>query len=198
MQAYSPRFQPLGRDAQGRIYYISTTYKGKKEPTAEERASLKKWSWFLAVWCRISGTESEMDVDTESDEEGEERFKRDGRWWCLSDPKEIRKLARWINATELLNDKVTTSNSYHNGTFSSAGRMTSMSVGHDSVPSPSSYGDTRDQSPLTEIEDDDDELADADSQFCASALDTPVTKSELTSLVKRLKEYADFLAWRCK
>ncbi|KAL5506983.1 hypothetical protein ACEPAH_6439 [Sanghuangporus vaninii] len=76
LQGAAPRFGPLGRDSQGRVYYASTAFRRKdkrakaKVPDEEEREEMQKWGWFLAVWGR-----------------------------------EIRQLAKWLAAAEGVDGK---------------------------------------------------------------------------------------------
>ncbi|KAG1839050.1 hypothetical protein DFJ58DRAFT_813247 [Suillus subalutaceus] len=87
-------------------------------PSLSERASNRRWSWFIAVWgvrpgieeridppkdedCSEDDSESESDLDSESDED-EDKSKRSQkkterpRWYAFSDPAEIFKLAEWV------------------------------------------------------------------------------------------------------
>ncbi|KAG2345520.1 hypothetical protein BDR05DRAFT_960429 [Suillus weaverae] len=90
-------------------------------PSPSERASHKRWSWFIAVWGVRPGieeridppkdedsseddSESESDLDSESDEDEDEdknkklqktRTERP-RWYAFSNPAEIFKLAEWV------------------------------------------------------------------------------------------------------
>lgn len=109
LQPYASRFTPLGTDTDGRAYYVSTAIKGKKTPSASDRESMRKWSWFLAVWGKeptnspmtVTGEKAgemlkdKMDVDDDDVEEGE-AGDEDGSWWGFSDPVQIRKLAKWL------------------------------------------------------------------------------------------------------
>ncbi|KAL0577031.1 hypothetical protein V5O48_004965 [Marasmius crinis-equi] len=118
LPACAPRFQPLGTDHDGRVYWALSpgvrdrefaksliaaasapaTSKKVRKPirrpkSAEERAMFKAWSWFLAV----SGKRpSDADVDGgESDEE----------WWVFWEPEEVKKLAGWISGRNGLDVK---------------------------------------------------------------------------------------------
>lgn len=99
------------------------SYKAKSRspwtpPSLSERASHKRWSWFIAVWgvrpdieertdppkdedCSEDDSEAESGLDSESDEdEDEDNSKKIGierpRWYAFSDPVEIFKLAEWV------------------------------------------------------------------------------------------------------
>ncbi|KAL0068742.1 hypothetical protein AAF712_004071 [Marasmius tenuissimus] len=112
-----PRFGPLGTDNDGRVYWAlspgvrdrefaqslitaaSATNKSKKvrkpirrPKSAEERATFKSWSWFLAVQGKKP---SGVDVEG-GDEPG---------WWVFWETEEIRKLASWISIRNGLDAK---------------------------------------------------------------------------------------------
>ncbi|KAL5484901.1 hypothetical protein ACEPAI_7543 [Sanghuangporus weigelae] len=93
LQGAAPRFGPLGRDSQGRVYYASSAFRRKdkrakaKVPDEEEREEMQKWGWFLAVWGRGAILE------------------REERWWGFYDPAEIRQLAKWLAAAEGVDGK---------------------------------------------------------------------------------------------
>ncbi|OCB90427.1 hypothetical protein A7U60_g2348 [Sanghuangporus baumii] len=93
LQGAAPRFGPLGRDSQGRVYYASSAFRRKdkrakaKVPDEEEREEMKKWGWFLAIWGRGAILE------------------REERWWGFYDPAEIRQLAKWLAAAEGVDGK---------------------------------------------------------------------------------------------
>ncbi|KAG1858146.1 hypothetical protein F4604DRAFT_1659212 [Suillus subluteus] len=87
-------------------------------PSLSERASNRRWSWFIAVWgvrpgveeridppkdedCSEDDSESESDLDSESDEDEDKSKKSQKkterpRWYAFSDPAEIFKLAEWV------------------------------------------------------------------------------------------------------
>jgi len=94
-------------------------------PSLTERASHKRWSWFVAVWgirpCAeerrdppkdeidseddTSESESEHDSGSSEDEDRENKIKPQKeniqperpRWYAFSDPAEIFKLAEWVD-----------------------------------------------------------------------------------------------------
>ncbi|KAG1732231.1 uncharacterized protein EDB91DRAFT_678387 [Suillus paluster] len=89
-------------------------------PSLSERASHKRWSWFVAVWGVRPGleerldppkdedyseddSESEPELDSEADDEEKSKKPRktknkseSSRWYAFSDPTEIFKLAEWV------------------------------------------------------------------------------------------------------
>ncbi|KAG2368046.1 hypothetical protein BDR07DRAFT_1457520 [Suillus spraguei] len=86
-------------------------------PSLSERASHRRWSWFIAVWgvrpgveeridppkdedCSEDDSESESDLDAESDEDEDKKLQKmkaeRPRWYAFSDPAEIMKLAEWV------------------------------------------------------------------------------------------------------
>jgi hypothetical protein len=115
MHAYSPRFEPLGRDADGRTYWALTpgatereralelllsgkensverkSKRGKKKKKKkvgirEDRQAMKDWSLFVAVWGQRPPLAETANL-TDEDEEG---------WWGFGEPSEVRNLAGWI------------------------------------------------------------------------------------------------------
>jgi hypothetical protein len=85
-------------------------------PSLSERASHKRWSWFIAVWgvrpaveertdppkdedCSEADSEAESGLDSELDEDEDNSMKTETerpRWYAFSDPVEIFKLAEWV------------------------------------------------------------------------------------------------------
>ena len=174
LQACAPRFKPLGTDAEGRTYYVSTSYEGKTIPSKEERSTMKKWSWFLAVWGRAgkpstSGLnkykQRDDDMSSLSDEED-----GDG-WWGFTSPSEIRKLATWIAAKEGLDMRKA------HGEEGKDINQTARMNPEDGMNIGGAEHDPRKMDLL--------------------GVSRRPTKNELKTLVKNLNEYADFLAWRC-
>ncbi|KAI0821692.1 hypothetical protein BC628DRAFT_1523476 [Trametes gibbosa] len=116
-----PRLAPLGRDADGRVYYALTPGMieredtvnlleddkrdirlGKRRGVADEsqRQRMRHWSWFIAVWGRKpEGAEvsklSHDDNDLEEEEEADEDEDAQG-WWGFWQPEEVAKLSEWL------------------------------------------------------------------------------------------------------
>ena len=109
-----PRFGPLGRDTEGRVYYAITPgvtereaavalleggkgdVKFGKRRVAEQdvRKEMKHWSWFVAIWGRKpDGAEVAQIEDDDDDDEEED----DGeRWWAFWEPEQVSKLSEWL------------------------------------------------------------------------------------------------------
>ncbi|KAI0335003.1 hypothetical protein GY45DRAFT_1358661 [Cubamyces sp. BRFM 1775] len=113
-----PRFGPLGRDAEGRVYYALTpgvaereaafdiledgtgeVNFGKRRGVADEaqRKGMRHWSWFLAVWGRKpEGADvSQTDDEEDGDEDEVENPDAEG-WWGFWQPEEVAKLSEWL------------------------------------------------------------------------------------------------------
>ncbi|KAI0655886.1 hypothetical protein C8Q70DRAFT_909722 [Cubamyces menziesii] len=113
-----PRFAPLGRDTEGRVYYALTpgvvereaavdiledgkgeTNFGKRRGVADEaqRKRMRHWSWLLAVWGRRpEGAEvSQVARGEDVDEEEVEDPDAEG-WWGFWQPEEVAKLSAWL------------------------------------------------------------------------------------------------------
>ncbi|KAI0705095.1 hypothetical protein C8T65DRAFT_577776 [Cerioporus squamosus] len=105
-----PRFGPLGRDTEGRIYYAITPGVTEREAAVElleggkgdvkfgkrrvaeqdARKEMKHWSWFVAIWGRKpEGAEVVNPEDADGDEDAE-------RWWAFWEPEQVSKLAEWL------------------------------------------------------------------------------------------------------
>ena len=90
IQGFAPRFTPFGTDAEGRVYYASSAFKGKKRnvPSLDERRSMRKWSWFLAVWGKVEGAKTGLQVSEDGEEDeldggGEEEVKISDRKFAI-------------------------------------------------------------------------------------------------------------------
>lgn len=186
-----PRYRELGRDHEGRVYYVLTPGPVEREAasqllaggdgkvkftkkrgavTVDERKGMEKWSWFVGVW----GRRPEGALMTEDDEESDEEQEEKEEWWGFWDPEEIKKVAEWIAMKNNLGV-------VHFGAdpdFDNAG-----------APSP--------LSDIPSDEDDDDEDDDGDIQMRVDSEGRQVpNRQELQDLVKGLNEYADLLQWR--
>ncbi|KAH9859078.1 hypothetical protein C2E23DRAFT_716870 [Lenzites betulinus] len=114
-----PRFAPLGRDADGRVYYALTpgiiereaavnflegdkgnVRLGKRRGVADEaqRKRMRQWSWFVAVWglkpegaevAKLSHDDDDAEDEGEADEDAE-------GWWGFWQPEEVAKLSEWL------------------------------------------------------------------------------------------------------
>ncbi|EIW63569.1 uncharacterized protein TRAVEDRAFT_62998 [Trametes versicolor FP-101664 SS1] len=117
-----PRFGPLGRDAEGRVYYTLTpgvvereaavnllegekgdVRFGRRRGVADEaqRKRMRHWSWLLAVYGRKpEGAAVAKRVRDEDDEGGDDNA-TDGDedaegWWAFWEPEEVAKLSEWL------------------------------------------------------------------------------------------------------
>ncbi|KAH9942475.1 uncharacterized protein BXZ73DRAFT_41158 [Epithele typhae] len=118
------RCAPLGRDADGRVYFALSPGVAEREAAEEllqgkrgevrmgrrkavveedERKRMRHWSWFLAVWGRKpEGAVVAMIDDGEEETEGKGKGKEttvegddEPRWWGFWHPEQIAKLAEW-------------------------------------------------------------------------------------------------------
>ncbi|KAL7281447.1 hypothetical protein ACG7TL_004760 [Trametes sanguinea] len=117
-----PRFAPLGRDADGRVYFALTPGMiereaavdlleggkgevrwGKRRGVADDaqRKRMRLWSWHLAVWGRKpEGAQvAKLAQDDGGASEDEEDGDRDAEcWWGFWQPEEVAKLSQWLAA----------------------------------------------------------------------------------------------------
>ncbi|KAI8993888.1 hypothetical protein BD414DRAFT_576506 [Trametes punicea] len=116
-----PRFAPLGRDTEGRVYYALTPgviereaavdlleggkgeiKLGKRRGVADEvqRKRMRHWSWLLAVWGRkpedveVAKSREERDDDCRDDQGGQ--IESGEGWWGFWQPEEVAKLSDWL------------------------------------------------------------------------------------------------------
>ncbi|KDQ57441.1 hypothetical protein JAAARDRAFT_193771 [Jaapia argillacea MUCL 33604] len=174
-----PRSGPLGKDGDGRIYWLLGPGASEREAAAnvltdgggngriskramvggEERRGMRRWSWFLSVW----GTRPELRGNEKGKDQEEEEEEEDGQdqWWGFSDPEEIKKLAGWIEGK--------------------------WKVEGDGIYASDVDASSRASSPLSEFSEGDD-----------VDMDGPPSKTGLRELIKGLREYAELLEWRVK
>ncbi|OJT06965.1 hypothetical protein TRAPUB_2166 [Trametes pubescens] len=117
-----PRFGPLGRDADGRVYYTLTpgvaereaavnllegekgdVKFGRRRGVADEaqRKRMRHWSWLLAVYGRKPEGAAVAKRLRDEDDEGEDGDAADGDedaegWWAFYEPQEVAKLSEWL------------------------------------------------------------------------------------------------------
>lgn len=179
MDSCSSRFVPLGCDKQGRIYYAlsaSGPQKGKKDriPSDNERATMRRWGWFLAVYGK-SGTvvkplgsdDTDVDSDEEEDVEGD-------RWWGFADADEMRKLSKWI--------------AYEAET--KGGASTDSTPQTSNATSDRAVSPARSLTPLSDLEEELDSKAENEARV--------PRPSKLKELAKSIMEFAEFIDWRLK
>ncbi|KAF9241536.1 hypothetical protein BU15DRAFT_44816 [Melanogaster broomeanus] len=202
--AYTTRISPLGRDMEGRVYWVLTPGMNEREavldrlqsysqgctrkssrarrkplvPSEEDRSALKKWSWFIAVWGkRPPVTERTIDTVADPDDSEAEESDEGEQWWGFWDPVEITRLVSWIQAKARLED---TPENVHGASIASKSR--------------SQFPDSDiDMDDLTDSEDSDDGMQDINTEISA----TP-TKVEVRSLVNELEQYATLLKCRIR
>lgn len=96
------RFEPLGVDPDGRIYYSPSSigpYRGKKDrlPTANERLGFRKWGWFIVVYGKPGTQIQNLETENPDTTEKPETIARSREgWWGFSDVSELRKLSNWL------------------------------------------------------------------------------------------------------
>ncbi|KAI0766519.1 hypothetical protein BC629DRAFT_1737547 [Irpex lacteus] len=216
---YISRVSPLGRDADGRIYYAMTPGVGETDAminllkgkdgrvkvgrkkggfTEEDRREMERWAWFVAVWGRkpegADIAKRDDDEDDESDEESDDEC-----WWGFWQPEEITKMAEWLSIKSGLEDHVgeiaKANGTKTNGAAKGKGKVkdarSRTSTATSSLSSLSTHA-----SSLTDVSDISDLSEDETNQV---NFDRPLGhKRELRELVSGLKEYADLLQWRIK
>lgn len=121
LSAYAPRFSPLGRDSEGRVYYALTASASECEAAEklvtgkgsgkvklrgfrgafgeQERKEMKRWSWFLCVHGpkpEDALVAKEVKIREEDGSESELSDQEEDLWWGFWDPAEVRKLAGWL------------------------------------------------------------------------------------------------------
>lgn len=103
------RFEPLGIDADGRIYYLPSSlgpFRGKKDrlPSPYERLSFRKWGWFIAVYGKPGTQIQDIELDEiNADPDNKDELREEG-WWGFSDVSEIRKLSKWLTSRPEIED----------------------------------------------------------------------------------------------
>lgn len=181
IQRYSPRFRRLGKDHEGRIYYVSSAFQTKRGPSLEEIKSMGKWSWFLAVWG-VGGPSVKAPVEEEEDSTDDE----DGdKWWGFCEPKEIKKLAKWIAATANVPKEVKEN---HRATESDIEMLDSNSRASSPLSELSSLSSSSSSS--------DEIKEDVEWQDTNLLEEGPVSMKQVDELVRGLQEYSDYLSWR--
>lgn len=200
MYSCAPRFGPLGTDDGGRSYYAlspgiaerewaTAVISGEKLKRSRkvvggvvsleeaQRESLTCWSWFLAIY----GKKPEgAEVDDDDRDNGEKK------WWGFWQADSIKELAHWIALKNGLDDEDEDQTDDEilvaAPSTASAHSDAASSVGDAAEDSPG----TRDASPLTDPEDEDE---DGDAA-------PPPSDKALKNLVSGLNNYASLLSSR--
>ncbi|TFK53602.1 hypothetical protein OE88DRAFT_1676860 [Heliocybe sulcata] len=224
--AYLPRSGPLGKDADGRVYWVLPVGAGEREfgsalladaskakvtkrgmVSLDDRTAMRRWSWFVAVWGRRpsgaaqSKKAGKEKVDEEEDD-GEEK------WWGFWDAKDIKTLADWLAVkagveTGQISFSVTAKEEKASSRDTSIGKGMSPSAG-TSVSAEVEMVDRSSSvsTPLSELSDGgEDELSElSDDEEEGDERDVfaegPPSKGSVKNLVRGLREYAEVLVWR--
>ena len=217
-----PRFGPLGRDTEGRVYYAITPGviereaalelleggKGKvkfgkrRVAELEERTRTKYWSWFVAVWGRKpEGAEVAKLNQSEGDDDAEDEDEDAERWWTFWQPEEVAKLAEWLAMKHNINlDTKRPAKSSDDLTVVNVdgdGESDKKSRGRPSNASTRTFASMNNSD--SDLSEPDDSSNDGDVQMRMDSRGEPVpTRSDLRTLARGLKEYAELLEWRIK
>ncbi|KAF7793905.1 hypothetical protein EIP86_005027 [Pleurotus ostreatoroseus] len=219
---HSPRFLPLGRDSDGRIYYALNPGAGELEAaqqlvrghdgrvrigrrrgpwTEDDRRELQKWSWFVAVWGKKP---EDAKLAKHDEDEDEHEFDYEETWWGFWQPNEILTLAEWISRKADLDEEPlekgksarangSSARSTNGSTKGKGSRTVSTSSSLTSLTSSKSSKSARGLSPLSNLS---SEEVDEDAEMDDSNRQGPPVTHELHGLVKGLREYAEMLQWR--
>ncbi|PCH43383.1 hypothetical protein WOLCODRAFT_138306 [Wolfiporia cocos MD-104 SS10] len=217
-----PRYAPLGQDHDGRMYYAlapSEAERGaatqliagkdgkvklgrRRAITPEERKSMRRWSWFVAVWGRVP--EGAVKARDEDDDEDEADDADAERWWGFWEPEQIKMVADWIAYKCELGDTSSKRASHSASPLLSdmKGKGRAGSLG-SSVVAASTLSTSREPSPLSDLSDEEDaDMEDADDSFdgtrTGSRPRSVPNKTQLFHLVQGLRDHADLLQWRIR
>ena len=143
-----------------------------------------KWSWFLAVWgVGGKGAAGQVDgVEDDTDDEYEDK------WWGFREPKEIKKLAKWIAATA----DVPQGDHGNSRALESDIEMAELDSSRASSP----------LSELSSLSSSSDDTSFGGREYEVERQDLylleegPVNMKQVDELVRRLQEYSDYLSWR--
>ncbi|KAI0075121.1 hypothetical protein K474DRAFT_1664607 [Panus rudis PR-1116 ss-1] len=209
---YAPRFGPLGKDHEGRVYYILNPSASEADAaeqlihgkpmkikfgrkrggvTIEDRKGLERWSWFVAVY---GPQPLGANVVSLNDDDDHNSIGDDESWWAFWEPSELTKLAEWLEIKHSIDNDMSDrrrSSPFVNGSSNKGKGVDGRNAAPSSILSLS-----REPSPLSDLSDGQDsdiEMRDGDDKQELSPYATP---GELHTLVKNLKEYADLLQWR--
>jgi hypothetical protein len=217
------------REAAAALLAGDSTKGGKAQGRAivstDERSTLRRWGWFIAVWGEkpVDG----LIPEPEDEDEDEEDIDDAERWWGIWQPDEIRRLADWIAIKNDITEgkhPATKGNSHEQQTVAvsdgrgytatSTGTSGSLKTGDRESRSGAWSGNL---TPLSHASDTEDEPA-FDSSLSSISGDEsdgePIedngkvrmqvdndasprpSQNELMTLVKALMEYAEVLDWR--
>ncbi|KZS98679.1 hypothetical protein SISNIDRAFT_481388 [Sistotremastrum niveocremeum HHB9708] len=187
---HAPRFRRLGIDLDDRVYYALSASESKKLPKDEDRAHFRKWAWFVAVWGKRPGS-------LEFDEDGDPI---EDQWWGFYEPKQIRKLSRWVGWTGEMRDIT-------QGPVGRRRRRGPRAKGEEGndAESDGTPGEflSRPASPLSDLSVSEDEGEESEEEQINVNLERkdidlggPTSSAEMRSLARNLLTFADWLDWR--
>ncbi|GBE81141.1 hypothetical protein SCP_0308670 [Sparassis crispa] len=216
----TPRFSPLGQDHEGRVYYALTPGMAEREAalqviagkegkikvsrkrgvmTEDDRKGMQRWSWFVAVWGRLPRNAVKAGNDDNEDEDEDEG------WWGFWEPEQVRRVASWIAEECRLGDDGFTTTSKASSSHLNDGEDHPRRAGSsNSSTNVNNLHDSRELSPLSDLDSDEDTLSDEDESdgesddrmHSRSRSASKPNRKELGELVNRLQEYAVLLQWR--
>ncbi|KAG2148399.1 hypothetical protein BD769DRAFT_1411867 [Suillus cothurnatus] len=181
-------------------------------PSLSERASHKRWSWFIAVWgvrptieertdppldedCSESDSESESDHDSESDEDDDKSKKSQKtktecpRWYAFSEPAEIFKLAEWVERKAGLAPRSSSSKKSKPRPVPALPRAASASTSH-AVSSSNTHTSVSTSTVTSSFDSSSNKLSKA-SKFVASPLADEVSSSKIDESESSDKDQSD-------
>lgn len=223
-----PRFGPLGRDTEGRVYYAitpgvterdaaielledgggSVKFGRKRVAELEERKRMKHWSWFIAIWGRKPDGADVAKLD--DDEDGEEDVDENAeRWWGFWQPEEITRLAEWLAMKYGINleAKRPAKSSEDSTVVDVADTIPKLDADKKSRGRPSDASAApsarsslgHDSDSDASSELEDEQDRGGDVQMRLDKCGEPVpTRRDLRNLARGLKDYAVLLEWRIK
>ncbi|KAI9442810.1 hypothetical protein BJY52DRAFT_1216841 [Lactarius psammicola] len=232
LHAHAPRFAPLGIDHEGRTYFALTpsvaereaaaallagdTSKGGKAHgravvSADERRSMRRWGWFVAVWGQKPADGLVPASEEENDDDDDATVVE--RWWGLWQADEIRKLADWIAIKngfaggEQPTERGAEDEPGASGLDGRRGLPTTevesngsrSGVQSSNLTPLSDASDTEDNAGVLSLSGDgsDSEAGVGNAQMRVDEDGRAIpTQNELKALVRALKEYAEVLDWR--
>lgn len=176
-----PRYNMLGQDHEGRVYYALTPGEAEREAairliagkdgkvklhrkrgglTEEDRRDMNRWSWFVAVWGKLPGGAVKVESEDDSEDEDEDR----NAWWGFWDPQEITKVADWIAFKCELGDAKSkpSARSVAGSAVDKGKAVEGRASTYDTLATGSSLAGSREPSPLSDLSSDEDSDMDGD------------------------------------
>jgi hypothetical protein len=212
MAAYAPRFGPLGRDADGRVYWALSPSLGEREAaedylalragtissqqakgrlakhkraaTEEERRGMKRWGWFVAVWGKRPDDADVRFVSTERPSMDSKIDSEGHENGHESDQGEDNGKEKWWGFWEP--EEIRRLAAF-------VGRRGGLSQGDDTDES-----DSLSSHSSAKNSDRANGSASTLSSGPANVNSPAPSKGDLKQLIRKLQEYADLLKWRIK